>query len=68
MFQVVVDSRIGLFQVVVLTNSTYDEQVRVGEYCHSHNIKFIVAETHGLFGYACLLFLPSQRPAKQAKG
>ncbi|XP_076447725.1 ubiquitin-like modifier-activating enzyme 1 [Babylonia areolata] len=38
------------FQVVVLTNSKYDDQVRVGEYCHSHNIKFIVAETHGLFG------------------
>lgn len=38
------------FQVVVLTNSSYEEQVRVGEYCHSHNIKFIVAETYGLFG------------------
>ncbi|KAL8559211.1 E1 ubiquitin-activating protein [Nucella lapillus] len=38
------------FQVVVLTNSSYDEQVCVGEYCHTHNIKFIVAETYGLFG------------------
>ena len=39
-----------LLQVVVLTDSRYDEQVRVGEFCHSHNIKFIVAETCGLFG------------------
>lgn len=38
------------FQVVVLSNSSLEEQIRVGEYCHSHNIKFIVAETHGLFG------------------
>ncbi|KAK7490564.1 hypothetical protein BaRGS_00018167 [Batillaria attramentaria] len=38
------------FQVVVLTNSSQEEQVRVGEFCHSRHIKFIAAETHGLFG------------------
>lgn len=38
------------FQVVVLTNSSYEEQERLGEYCHNHNIKFIVAQTNGLFG------------------
>lgn len=38
------------FQVVILTNSSYEDQIRVGEYCHTRNIKFIVAETRGLFG------------------
>ncbi|PVD24234.1 hypothetical protein C0Q70_14704 [Pomacea canaliculata] len=38
------------FQVVVLANSCLDEQIRVGEFCHSRNIKFIVADTRGLFG------------------
>uniref|UniRef100_A0AAY4C3H2 E1 ubiquitin-activating enzyme n=1 Tax=Denticeps clupeoides TaxID=299321 RepID=A0AAY4C3H2_9TELE len=38
------------FQVVVLTNSTLLEQQRVGTFCHSHNIKFIVADTKGLCG------------------
>lgn len=38
------------FQVVVLTNSSLDEQLRVGELCHDQSIKFIVADTRGLFG------------------
>uniref|UniRef100_A0A665UR27 E1 ubiquitin-activating enzyme n=1 Tax=Echeneis naucrates TaxID=173247 RepID=A0A665UR27_ECHNA len=38
------------FQVVVLTNSTLDEQLHVGEFCHSRGIKLIVADTRGLFG------------------
>ncbi|XP_067835670.1 ubiquitin-like modifier-activating enzyme 1 isoform X1 [Heptranchias perlo] len=38
------------FQVVVLTNSSLEEQLRVGEFCHSKGIKFIVADTKGLFG------------------
>uniref|UniRef100_A0A7N5ZRY3 E1 ubiquitin-activating enzyme n=1 Tax=Anabas testudineus TaxID=64144 RepID=A0A7N5ZRY3_ANATE len=37
------------FQVVVLTNSTLDEQQHLGELCHSKGIKFIVADTRGLF-------------------
>ncbi|KAK7102589.1 ubiquitin-like modifier-activating enzyme 1 [Littorina saxatilis] len=44
------ESFLSQFQVVVLSNSNNVEEVRVGEFCHSHNIKFIVAETHGLFG------------------
>ncbi|GFR86122.1 ubiquitin-like modifier-activating enzyme 1 [Elysia marginata] len=38
------------FQVVVLTNSSLDEQVKLGEFCHANNIKFISASTYGLFG------------------
>ncbi|XP_043564560.1 ubiquitin-like modifier-activating enzyme 1 [Chiloscyllium plagiosum] len=38
------------FQVVVLTDSTLEEQLRIGEFCHNQNIKFIVADTKGLFG------------------
>ncbi|XP_070758788.1 ubiquitin-like modifier-activating enzyme 1 [Enoplosus armatus] len=38
------------FQVVVLTNSSLDDQKRFGELCHSHGIKFIVADTKGLCG------------------
>uniref|UniRef100_W8CC53 Ubiquitin-like modifier-activating enzyme 1 n=2 Tax=Monodelphis domestica TaxID=13616 RepID=W8CC53_MONDO len=38
------------FQVVVLTNSPLVEQLDVGEFCHSHAIKLVVADTRGLFG------------------
>uniref|UniRef100_A0A8V5GU61 E1 ubiquitin-activating enzyme n=1 Tax=Melopsittacus undulatus TaxID=13146 RepID=A0A8V5GU61_MELUD len=38
------------FQVVVLTNSTLEEQLWVGDFCHSHGIKLVVADTRGLFG------------------
>lgn len=38
------------FQVVVLTQSSIQEQLEFGEYCHQHDIKFIVAETRGIFG------------------
>lgn len=38
------------FQVVVLTDSSLDDQKRFGDFCHSNNIKFIVADTRGLCG------------------
>ncbi|KAM8757171.1 ubiquitin-like modifier-activating enzyme 1 isoform 2-T2 [Acanthopagrus schlegelii] len=38
------------FQVVVLTDSSLDEQKRFGELCHSRGIRFIVADTKGLCG------------------
>ncbi|KAM9445161.1 ubiquitin-like modifier-activating enzyme 1 isoform 1-T3 [Clarias gariepinus] len=38
------------FQVVVLTNSTLDEQKHIGDFCHSKGIKLIIADTRGLFG------------------
>lgn len=38
------------FQVVVLTDSSLDDQKRFNELCHSQGIKFIVADTKGLCG------------------
>ncbi|CAF0776117.1 unnamed protein product [Brachionus calyciflorus] len=38
------------FQVVVLTDSFYDEQIKIGNFCHENEIKFICAETRGVFG------------------
>lgn len=38
------------FQVVVLTDSSLDDQKRFNEFCHSRGIKFIVADTKGLCG------------------
>lgn len=38
------------FQVVVLTDSSLDDQKHFGELCHLHSIKFIVADTKGLCG------------------
>ena len=38
------------YQVVVLTNSPHQEQIEFGKFCHQNNIKFIVAETRGIFG------------------
>lgn len=37
-------------QVVVLTNSTLEEQQQLGELCHNKGIKLIIADTRGLFG------------------
>ncbi|NWH49675.1 UBA7 enzyme, partial [Fregata magnificens] len=38
------------FQVVVLTESSLEEQLRVGDFCHAQGICFIVADTRGLAG------------------
>ncbi|XP_075288569.1 ubiquitin-like modifier-activating enzyme 7 [Opisthocomus hoazin] len=38
------------FQVVVLTESTLEEQLRVGDFCHARGICFIVADAKGLAG------------------
>lgn len=37
-------------QVVVLTNTPLEDQLQVGEFCHNHGIKLVVADTRGLFG------------------
>ncbi|TKS71314.1 Ubiquitin-like modifier-activating enzyme 1 [Collichthys lucidus] len=44
------------FQVVVLTDSSLDDQKCFGELCHSRGIKFIVADTRGLCGLFPQLF------------
>ncbi|KAJ3586743.1 hypothetical protein NHX12_013137 [Muraenolepis orangiensis] len=38
------------FEVVVLTNSPLEEQLQVGEYCHSKGVMLVIADTRGLFG------------------
>ncbi|NXI47223.1 UBA1 enzyme, partial [Galbula dea] len=38
------------FQVVVLTESPLEEQLRIGDFCHSQGICFIVADSKGLAG------------------
>ncbi|NXP23598.1 UBA1 enzyme, partial [Scytalopus superciliaris] len=38
------------FQVVVLTESPLEEQLRIGDFCHAQGICFIVADAKGLGG------------------
>lgn len=38
------------YTVVVLTESTTEEKLEIGEFCHQNDIKFIIAETRGIFG------------------
>ncbi|XP_037706814.1 ubiquitin-like modifier-activating enzyme 7 [Choloepus didactylus] len=38
------------FQVVVLTASELEEQLRIGTFCHQHRVCFLVADTRGLVG------------------
>ncbi|XP_016005457.2 ubiquitin-like modifier-activating enzyme 7 isoform X2 [Rousettus aegyptiacus] len=38
------------FQVVVLTTSNLEEQLKVGTLCHKHRVCFLVADTRGLVG------------------
>jgi ubiquitin-activating enzyme E1 len=38
------------FQVVVLTNSSLEEQQHLGELCHNKGVKLVIADTRGLFG------------------
>lgn len=38
------------FQVVVLTASKLEEQLKVGAWCHEHGVCFLVADSRGLVG------------------
>ncbi|XP_062056882.1 ubiquitin-like modifier-activating enzyme 7 isoform X5 [Lepus europaeus] len=38
------------FQVVVLTASKLEEQLKVGAWCHKHGVCFLVADSRGLVG------------------
>ncbi|XP_019352556.1 ubiquitin-like modifier-activating enzyme 7 isoform X1 [Alligator mississippiensis] len=44
------ESFLEAFQVVVLTNSSLEEQLYISDFCHARNICFIVADTKGLAG------------------
>jgi len=41
---------VSKFTVVVLTNSSRDEQLEIGEFCHDNKIAFICADTFGVYG------------------
>lgn len=43
------ESYIKQFKVVVLTESTLDEQLRISEITHQHGIAIIIADTRGVF-------------------
>lgn len=38
-------------KVVVLTDSSLEDQKRFGDFCHAHGIQFVVADTKGLCGW-----------------
>ena len=42
----------------MLTQSSLDEQLWAGDFCHERGIKLIIADTRGLFGYAFKILLP----------
>src|SRR5664279_362603 len=43
-------SQFDKYQVVVLTNTPFKDQVIIGDYLHSKGIYLVVADTFGLFG------------------
>ncbi|KAF2473692.1 ubiquitin-activating enzyme E1 [Lindgomyces ingoldianus] len=38
------------FQVVVLTDTTLNDQVKIADYCHENGIYVVITDTFGLFG------------------
>uniref|UniRef100_A0A670HU54 Ubiquitin like modifier activating enzyme 7 n=1 Tax=Podarcis muralis TaxID=64176 RepID=A0A670HU54_PODMU len=44
------ESFLSTFQVVVLSNSPLEEQLRISDFCHSKNICFVLVDTKGLAG------------------
>lgn len=45
----------------MITESLFEEHIEFGEYCHGKGIKFIAADTKGLFGYAFKIFNNHQK-------
>nr|XP_008103215.1 PREDICTED: ubiquitin-like modifier-activating enzyme 7 isoform X1 [Anolis carolinensis]XP_008103216.1 PREDICTED: ubiquitin-like modifier-activating enzyme 7 isoform X1 [Anolis carolinensis] len=44
------ESFLSTFQIVVLTNSSLEEQLRISDFCHANNICLVIADTKGLAG------------------
>uniref|UniRef100_A0A8C0QM61 Ubiquitin-activating enzyme E1 C-terminal domain-containing protein n=1 Tax=Chelonoidis abingdonii TaxID=106734 RepID=A0A8C0QM61_CHEAB len=44
------ESFLAAFQVVVLSNSPLEEQLRISDICHGRSIRFVLADTKGLAG------------------
>lgn len=56
-----------VFQVVVLTDSSLDDQKHFGELCHSRGIKLVVADTKGLCGWADVTEWRTNHASKENK-
>jgi len=52
---------VSKYNVVVLTDSTREEQLSIGEFCHGNGIKLICANSNGVFGSIFCDFGPEFR-------
>ncbi|KAL1652911.1 E1 ubiquitin-activating protein [Didymella pomorum] len=43
-------SQLKQFQVIVLTDTTLKDQVKIADYCHENGIYVVITDTFGLFG------------------
>ncbi|KAF2866415.1 putative poly(A)+ RNA transport protein [Massariosphaeria phaeospora] len=43
-------SQLKQFQVIVLTDASLKDQVKIADYCHENGIYIVIADTFGLFG------------------
>ncbi|CAN6620583.1 ubiquitin-activating enzyme E1 1 [Trichomonascus vanleenenianus] len=50
------EGNLARFQVVVMTEGSIEQQLKINEFTHANGIKFIAARTHGLFGKAFVDF------------
>ena len=43
-------SQLKQFQVVVLTDTLLEDQIKIADYCHENGIYIVITDTYGLFG------------------
>jgi len=43
-------SQLKRFQVIVLTDTSLDDQIKISDYCHENGIFVVITDTYGLFG------------------
>lgn len=43
-------SQLKQFQVVVLTDTALEDQIKIADYCHENKIYVVITDTYGLFG------------------
>jgi ubiquitin-activating enzyme E1 len=43
-------SQLKQFQVIVLTDTTLKDQIKIADYCHENGIYVVITDTYGLFG------------------
>lgn len=42
----------------MLVNASLQKQLEINDWTHQNGVHFITAGTHGLFGYATIIFIP----------